>query len=40
MKQTGMVEQERRQFLNDWHSRAWGKLIHIWEAEEVADDEF
>jgi len=34
IQQTGSPEEARMEFLSDFHTRAWGKLIHQWEPEE------
>jgi len=40
IQQTGVSESQRRSFLNDWHTRAWGKLIHTWEPEQKCEGLF
>lgn len=34
IKQTGKSEEIRKNFLNNFHSKAWAILIHTWESEE------
>ncbi len=40
LQQTGILEPERRAFMNDWHRRAWSVLIHQWDPPQVADEVF
>lgn len=40
IQQTGSSEFNRKVFLNNFHQKAWGKLIHTWEAKEKQDPYF
>lgn len=40
MQQTGANEALRQNFLNDYHARAWGMLVHTWEPEQKCEGFF
>lgn len=40
MLQTGATESLRKTFLNDYHARAWGMLIHTWEPTQKCEGLF
>ena len=40
MQQTGTSASLRRTYLNDYHAKAWGMLVHTWEPEQKCDGFF